>query len=162
MLQPKYKIARRNRAVTASGLNRLPMNMLNPNATQPTRAQMPPRRVLVLEPDRLIRALIIEWLVLAGNEALGATDLTDAGAMPAQGYELVLMDIPAPHRAARQAVMHLKKAIPGTPVIAMSADVTASGNVACDALARELGASAVLVKPFSRHALLCAVQRVRT
>lgn len=135
--------------------------MLTSNATGSSRAPAAPRRVLVLEPDRLIRALIVEWLAMTGHDAFGAIDLAQALAAPIQRYELVLMDIPAPHRAARQAVMHVKQAIPATPVIAMSADLTASGNVACEALARELGASAVLVKPFNRQALLSAVHRAR-
>ena len=64
-------------------------------------------------------------------------------------------------RAARRAVMQLAQAMPDTPIIAMSADVTASCHAARAALARELGASAILVKPFNQHALLSAIHSVR-
>jgi DNA-binding response OmpR family regulator len=116
--------------------------------------------VLVLESDRLIRALIVEWLGMAGNDAVCVADLAHATTV-AQPCDLVLADVPAPHRAARRTVMQLAQAIPHTPIIAMSADITASGQAAQEALARELGASAVLVKPFNQHALLSAIHRVR-
>lgn len=117
-------------------------------------------RVLVLESDRLIRALIVEWLGMAGSEALCVSDLSDAKTV-ADDCDLVLADVPAPYRAARRTVMQLAEAIPHTPIIAMSADITASGQTAREALARELGACAVLVKPFSQHALLAALHNVR-
>lgn len=119
------------------------------------------RRVLVLESDFLIRALIVEWLGMAGNEALCVADLADAKEH-AHRCDLVLADVPAPHRAARRTVMQLAQAVPDTPIIAMSADITACSEAAREALARELGARAVLVKPFSQHALLAAIHHVRT
>ena len=136
------------------------MNTLNTEQTPDTEPGSARRRVLVLESDRLIRALIVEWLGMAGNDALCVADLAHATAL-AQPCDLVLADVPAPHRAARRTVMQLAQAIPHTPIIAMSADITASGQAAQDALARELGASAVLVKPFNQHALLSAIHRVR-
>lgn len=116
------------------------------------------RRVLIMESDRLIKALIVEWLQIAGHETVCAGDLAGATAI-ADRCDVVLADVPAPHRAARLTVTRLKHAMPGTPVIAMSADITAAGSAAREALARELGAAAVLVKPFTQDALLCAIQR---
>ncbi len=136
------------------------MNMLNTDKTPPAEAGSARCRVLVLESDRLIRALIVEWLGMAGNDALGVADLTGAKALK-ERCDLVLADAPAPHRAARHTVMQLAQVMPGTPIIAMSADITACGHAAREALARELGASAVLVKPFNQHALLSAIQNVR-
>lgn len=117
-------------------------------------------RVLVLESDRLIRSLIVEWLGMAGSEALCVSDLSDAKTV-AEDCDLVLADVPAPYRAARRTVMQLAAAMPHAPIIAMSADITASGQTAREALARELGACAVLVKPFNQHALLAALNHVR-
>ncbi len=143
-----------------------------PDASRPAR-----RRVLVVESDRLIKALIVEWLQLAGDDAVCVTDLAGATALAhgtanpadqpvaqneAARCDLVLADVPAPHRAARHMVSRLMEALPGLPIIAMSADITASGHQAREALARELGATAVLVKPFSQSALLSALRHART
>jgi CheY-like chemotaxis protein len=117
-------------------------------------------RILILESDRLIRLLIVEWLHMAGNETVCAADLAAATAIRGP-CDLVLADVPAPHRVARLTIARLMQTLPGTPVIAMSADITASGGAAREALARELGAAAVLVKPFTRNALLCAIHRAR-
>jgi len=136
------------------------MNTPNTEVTAETEAGSARRRVLVLESDYLIRALIVEWLGMAGNDARCVADVISAKAA-AQGCDVVLADVPAPHRAARRTVMQLAQAIPDTPIIAMSANITACGQAAHDALARELGASAVLVKPFNQHALLSAIHRVR-
>jgi len=119
------------------------------------------RRVLVVESDRLIRGLIVEWLELSGDEAVCVSDPAAAGASAGR-YDLVLVDLPAPLPAAHRTVEQLKRSRPATPIVAMSADVTASGRAAHQTLAQELGAAALLVKPFTRKALLAALNRVRT
>jgi DNA-binding response OmpR family regulator len=137
------------------------MNTPNTEMTPRPESGSARRRVLVLESDQLIRALIVEWLRMAGTDALCVADLDDAKAH-AQGCDLVLADVPAPQRAARRTVMQLAQAVPDAPIIAMSADITACSQAARDALARELGARAVLVKPFNQHALMSAIHHVRS
>ena len=136
------------------------MNATTPETDAPPRGGPARRRVLLLETDLMIRALILEWLVLAGHEALPATDLAEARAL-GEPCDLILADLPAPQRAARQMVNQLLWTLPGAPIIAMSADMAVSGRAAREALARELGVSAVLVKPFTQRALLCAIERIR-
>ena len=76
--------------------------------------------------------------------------------------DVVLLDIPATLRSARETIASLAAVVPHTPIIAMSADVLASGPSAAEAVARELGVAAVLVKPFGREALMQAIERART
>jgi CheY-like chemotaxis protein len=137
-----------------------PMNAPNTEEIPPPGPDCARRRVLVVESDRLIRALIVEWLGMAGNDTLCVADLADVKAL-AERFDVVLADVPAPHRAARGTVMQLAQAIPHVPIIAMSADITAVGVTAREALARELGACAVLVKPFNQQALLSAIHQFR-
>ncbi|MEJ1963109.1 MAG: response regulator [Gammaproteobacteria bacterium] len=118
------------------------------------------RRVLLLESDRLIKALIVEWLHMAGNETVCAPDPGAVGRV-AGPFDLVLADVPAPHRAARNTVTRLRQAFPAAPVVAMSADIMACNQAAREALARQLGANAVLVKPFTQDALLSAIELAR-
>jgi DNA-binding response OmpR family regulator len=131
-----------------------------------TRAQRPPQRarphrVLVVESDRLIEALIVEWLQMAGYESLLVRDIDACCSGGGGSCEVVLADVRAPLESAQEVVARLTRAMPGTPVVAMSADVVAWTDSASEALAHELGADAMLVKPFSRQALLGAISRAR-
>jgi len=116
--------------------------------------------VLILESDRPIGALIAEWLEMAGYESMQVRDATAAKVAPE--CDVVLADVRAPLRSARETVESLMATVPHTPIIAMSADALASGPSAADAVARELGVAAVLAKPFGREALMQAIERVRS
>jgi CheY-like chemotaxis protein len=121
----------------------------------------PRSTVLVVESDRPIRALLTEWLDMAGYDIVEAHDM---GVEPkaAAHCDVVLVDVRAPLRSARQAIAGLAGAMPQASIIAMSADALASGRIAMDAVAHELGVAAVLVKPFDRDTLMQALERART
>jgi len=114
---------------------------------------------LIVESDRPIRDLVAEWLEMFEYGSMHVPDVV-AAAKAAQ-CDVVLLDIPATLRAACESIASLAAAVPHTPIVAMSADVLASGPSAAEALARELGVAAVLVKPFGREALMQAITRAR-
>jgi two-component system, OmpR family, response regulator len=116
--------------------------------------------VLVVEADRPIRALLTEWLEMAGYDFVEAHDMGESKG--AAHCDVVLIDVRAPLRSARQAIATLAVAAPQASIIVMSADTLASGRIAMDAVAHELGVAAVLVKPFDRDTLMQALERART
>ena len=115
--------------------------------------------VLVLESDRAIRALVSEWLAMAGYGFMDGRELGVSSAV-AQ-CDLVLVDVRAPLQSARETIEGLALAMPYASIIAMSADALANGRSASEAVARELGVAAVLVKPFDRVALMQALESAR-
>lgn len=115
---------------------------------------------LIIESDRPIRALIAEWLDMAEYRSMHVHDVAAAARIAAQ-CDVVLLDIPATRQLARETIASLTAVAPHTPIVAMSADVLASGPSAADAVARELGVAAVLVKPFDREALMQAIEQAR-
>jgi AmiR/NasT family two-component response regulator len=117
-------------------------------------------QVVVYEPDRPIRALLAEWLQMAGYDFIEGHLMGAEPNVVAQ-CDVVLIDVRAPLRSARQAVAAVAGAVPHAPIIAMSADVLASGRLATEGVARELGVAAVLVKPFDRDALMQALEQAR-
>ena len=114
-------------------------------------------RVLVFEPDRPLRALLAEWVEMAGYRFLDGHTSANAAAP----CELILIDVRAPLRSARQAIEAISAALPQAAMVAMSADLLASGRLATEAVARELRVAALLVKPFDREALMRALERAR-
>lgn len=117
--------------------------------------------VLVLDSDRQIRALICEWIDKAGYASIQAPALAAARESAAQ-CDIVLVDVRAPLPAARQMIASVLAAAPHAAVIAMSADGLGNGPSEAQALERELGIAALLVKPFDGDALTQALERART
>jgi len=116
--------------------------------------------VLVLDPDRQIRALVCEWIEKAGYAPVQASGLNAASDTAAQ-CDIVLVDVRAPLVAARQMVESVLAVAPDAAIIAMSADGLGDA-AAMQALERQLDVTAVLVKPFDRVALTQALDRART
>ena len=104
------------------------------------------------EADCAFVGLLKEWLTALGR-VLGRTD--DAP----ERYDVIVVDLPFPRECGVDRVNALSREHPGTPIVALSANllpgVDPSGRVA-----RELGVACVLPKPVTREALMAEVAKV--
>ena len=113
----------------------------------------PPSRVLAVNTDPEMLALLREWIDGRGFEVIAE------GAEPAaNGVDMVVVDVPFPRRGRLHALERIREAHPHAAIVVMSssffADVRSDGGVA-----RTLGVASVLPKPFTRDALLAALDR---
>ena len=115
------------------------------------------KRVLVIEDDPILRELLAEWLLAAGDcvgvAAEGASGIADARAHPPA---LVVTDIRMPGTGGATVIAEVRRMYPEIPVIAISAHFRSDLGLAPeDALA--LGAARTLAKPFKRKEMVGAV-----
>lgn len=111
--------------------------------------------ILLIEDDPLLGAMIREMLETRDFEVSWVRNGVPVRRMLETGPhpELVLTDILMPEMDGFETLQLLREFCPGVPVIAMSAETT-SGYLA---LARRMGALAVLQKPFSPAELFSAI-----
>jgi DNA-binding response OmpR family regulator len=113
---------------------------------------MRPRRVLIVEPDRLLRSLVAEWLEQAGMQAVfPANGPSEASA----DIGAIVIDIPSPPHAD-PVLQAWRRVYPRAAIIAASARFPA-GRDTDDAMAGRLAVTKVLAKPYSRHELYAAL-----
>jgi DNA-binding response OmpR family regulator len=115
---------------------------------------MKPARVLVIEPDRLMRSLVAEWLEQVGIHAVFPPDgPRETAAL--EGIGALVIDIPNPPHAD-PVLRAWRRMFPEATIIAASGRIPA-GDPMDDAMAGRLAVSKVLAKPYSRHALYAAL-----
>jgi DNA-binding NtrC family response regulator len=112
--------------------------------------------VLIVDDESLIRWSMAETLGQAGWEVAEARDGKEAlehlSAAPAP--DVILLDYRLPDSDDLELLASIRRVVPKTPVIMM----TAYGTPAMQAGALELGARQVLDKPVEMHDLLRLVQ----
>jgi DNA-binding response OmpR family regulator len=113
-------------------------------------------RIWLCEPDALFRTLLGEWLQRAGYEPMRCEVGMSVNA-PAVGVGLVVADVAAPRQDGAECIAALRERFPQTKVLAISAQFTA-GMQGVTAAAVELGADAVLAKPFAAKAFIESVE----
>jgi CheY-like chemotaxis protein len=112
---------------------------------------------MVVDDDVLMRDLVAEWLTAAGYPTCQAADgETAVRMMHGRRAVLVVTDMHMPRGDGSQVLLALRREYIGLPVIAMSGHFRGGEITAERAL--DLGARRVLAKPFTRRALLRAVQ----
>ena len=120
----------------------------------------PGARILVIDDDDLVRDTVRDMLESGGHEARAVADgVAGLDALAADPADLVVTDILMPNKDGVETIIALRRRFPGVKIIAMSGGGQAR-NLDFLELAAKVGASEVLVKPFTREALLAAVARV--
>jgi len=122
----------------------------------PARADVPAPapRVLVIDADRALTALLDEWL-----GALACCVVHGSGPGADGCFDVVIVDVPYPRQGGVDLVARIAALHPKTPILALSPSFFA--RVECHGpVARALGVDCVLPKPASRDALTNAVRNL--
>jgi CheY-like chemotaxis protein len=112
--------------------------------------------IVVIEEDKLMRGLLIEWLSAEGYSVRGAAP---GSAQAPTRADLVIVDVYMPRHEGAKTLRAVKAAYPETPLIAISGQFR-SGLIGSCTAAVALGVHQVVAKPFARRDLLAAVEDV--
>ena len=116
------------------------------------------QRILVIEDNEDLRALLVEWLQMSGYEVVAAEDGIAAMAiLKATPPALVITDLFMPNMDGIETIREVRERCPGVNIIAVSGGAEAMQN---DYLktALHVGAVKILRKPFELSELLDAVR----
>ena len=109
-----------------------------------------PRRVLAVNIDADMLGLLREWL--DGREVVAENEPSS------RNFDCVVVDVPFPRRGGLHVLEQVRAEHPRAAILVMSSsffhDVPSDGGVA-----RALRVAGVLPKPFTRDALLTALER---
>jgi len=118
-------------------------------------------RILVVDDESEIRALVSRILKQAGYDVIEAADGKEGTRLFRENLpELLITDIIMPEKEGIETIMELRRDFPNVKIIAISGGGKALARDTCLRFAKGLGASRALAKPFSRQELLDAVQEV--
>jgi DNA-binding response OmpR family regulator len=122
-------------------------------ATPPPGDEVEPHRprVALCEPDTLLRTLLGEWLQRADFKPVRC-----AAGESLKSVVLVVADVPAPRQDGAASIAMLRQRFPRAKVLAISGQF-APGLHGTTTAAIELGADAVLAKPFAANVFIDAV-----
>jgi len=108
--------------------------------------------IVVIEDDKLMRELLVEWLSAEGYSVRTGA----AGDVQPAATHLVIVDVYMPRQEGASRMRAVRAAYPRTPLIAISGQFRSGLAGPCTAAA-ELGVREVIAKPFARRDLLAAV-----
>lgn len=117
-------------------------------------------RILVVDDDEALRQVLTASLVKLGHEVVEASNGREAMQLCAiQPPEIVLTDILMPEQEGLETIGRLRRLHPAVKIIGMSGGGRASG-IDYLKIAKQMGAGAVLPKPFGTDALAAALAEV--
>jgi len=119
------------------------------------------RRVLIVEDDREIRTLLMDFLIENEYEVIEACNGREASAcIRTEAYDIILMDMMLPYKSGNDLIRELRESsatgIKDTPVIVISAK--SSKDTRLEAL--KMGADDYIVKPFDMDEVLVRIEVV--
>jgi len=125
-----------------------------------TLSAAPAKRILVVDDEKPIRDILEHALTSSGFHVHTAADGFEALSLARHHrFDLVITDMVMPGKDGIETIMELRRTLPGIKIIAMSGgQSTGSGDFL--PLAKTLGASAVLKKPFNRETFFDSVRGV--
>ena len=112
--------------------------------------------IVVIEEDKLMRELLVEWLSSEGYSVHAAAP---GDVQVPDNAGLVIVDVYMPRHEGANKLRSVKAAYPGTPLIAISGQFRPGLVGSCTA-AEVLGVQQVVAKPFTRRDLLAAIHSV--
>lgn len=114
-------------------------------------------RILLIEDDDAVRQVVHMVLAHHGHEVLEAANgRAGVDLYACTGADLVLTDIVMPEKEGLETILELRRKHGAKKIIAMSG----GGRMSPDAylkIAQQMGATKVLLKPFSNEELLKAI-----
>jgi DNA-binding response OmpR family regulator len=112
-------------------------------------------RILLVEDDRAMAAMISEYLGLEGFQVHAVYDGAAPVAERPAGYDLIVLDVMLPNRSGFDVLKALRRGY-ATPVILL----TARDNETDCVLGLELGADDYVTKPFKPRELVARIRAV--
>lgn len=121
---------------------------------------MTPPTILVVDDDTAIREVMRITLNLEGYRTLTVDNGADAFRLLAEEpVQLMISDVIMPETDGVELMRDVRKRYPEVKIIGMSGGGSHITAALCLRLAGQLGASAILSKPFTREELLATVAK---
>ncbi|OGV32456.1 MAG: hypothetical protein A2020_02055 [Lentisphaerae bacterium GWF2_45_14] len=120
-------------------------------------------KIVVVDDEKIIRALLQEILKKAGHEVFVTGSADEALEITNEkSPDILITDIFMPEKSGLELIMEVKKSFPSIKTIAISGDSIsrAGGHRDCLKLAETLGCQFVLEKPFTRNEVIAAIEKI--
>jgi CheY-like chemotaxis protein len=109
-----------------------------------------PLSILVADDEEGIRTLLAHWLQRSGHAVTCVGNGAQASrAIKTRTFDLIITDVVMPDGDGFELISHCRKALPSTPIVAISGGGKYLQGADCLKMARGLGAHAIVIKPFN-------------